>query len=116
MYKKDKLAAMQENTNTTTAKLIYILFLLGLIPAFGLFTSIIGVVLAYVNKEDSDHWLQSHYQYQINTFWLSLIITVIGWLFVTIFIGYLILLFWIFWLIIRCAKGMKNLDKHISIE
>jgi len=101
--------------STTTAKLIYILFLLGLIPAFGLVTSIIGVVLAYVNKEGSDHWLQSHYRYQISTFWLSLIFSLIGWLLSTIVIGYFILLVWLFWLIIRCAKGMKNLDRELSI-
>jgi uncharacterized membrane protein len=101
--------------NTTTAKLVYSLFILGLIPAFGLVTSIIGVVIAYVNKDDSDNWLQSHYRYQIRTFWLSILISAVGWILVTIFIGYFILLIWLFWLIIRCAKGMKNLDQNLAI-
>jgi uncharacterized membrane protein len=101
--------------NTTTAKLVYILFLLGLIPAFGLVTSIIGVIIAYVNKDGSDHWLQSHYRYQIRTFWLSLIISGIGWILLAIAIGYFILLIWLFWLIIRCAKGMKQLDANLTI-
>jgi uncharacterized membrane protein len=102
------------NDNKTTAKLIYILFILGLIPAFGLFTSIVGVVIAYINKDNTAHWLQSHYIYQIKTFWLSLFISLAGWLLTTIIIGYVILVVWFFWLIIRCAKGMKALDKDIS--
>jgi uncharacterized membrane protein len=103
------------NDNTTTAKLVYILFLLGLIPAFGLFTSVVGVVIAYIHRDKTEDWIQSHYKYQISTFWLSLIFSVIGWLFTTIVIGYFILLIWLFWLIIRCAKGMKNLDQKTKM-
>jgi len=110
--KKATISTM--NDNKTTAKLIYILFIVGLIPAFGLLTSIVGVVIAYVNKDGSDHWLQSHYHYQISTFWLSLIISLVGWLLTTIIIGYVILLVWFFWLIIRCAKGLKTLDDDLS--
>jgi uncharacterized membrane protein len=103
------------NDNTTTAKLVYILFLLGLIPAFGLFTSVVGVVIAYIHRDKTEDWIQSHYKYQISTFWLSLIFSVIGWLFTTIVIGYFILLIWLFWLIIRCAKGMKSLDQKTKM-
>ncbi len=107
---------MDTTSDTTTAKLIYILYLLGLIPAFGFITSIIGVVLAYVNREGSETWLQSHYSYQISTFWLSLIFSAIGWILSTILVGYLILLLWLFWLIIRCSKGLKALDKSATIQ
>jgi uncharacterized membrane protein len=68
-----------------------------------------------VNKDGSDHWLQSHYRYQIRTFWLSLIISGIGWILLAIAIGYFILFIWLFWLIIRCAKGMKKLDENLTI-
>ncbi len=104
----------KKQSSPSTARLIYILYLIGLIPAAGLIASIIGVVLAYINREDdSSDWLQSHYKFQIQTFWLSLIFSAIGWILTFIFIGYIILLFWLFWLIIRCAKGMKRLDSQL---
>ena len=45
-----------------TAKTIYILYLVGLV--FGI-TSIIGIVMAYLNQNDSPEWLKSHYRFQI---------------------------------------------------
>jgi uncharacterized membrane protein len=73
---------------------------------------LIGVVIAYVNKADAESWLQSHYQFQIRTFWFGLISTAVGFLFAFILIGYLILFFTAIWVIIRCVKGMKYLDQH----
>ncbi len=90
------------------AKVIYILYLAGLI--LGL-TGIIGVVMAYVNRDDAPEWLRTHYQFQIRTFWMGLLYLLVGFLLAIVFIGYLVLLFWAIWLIIRCAKGMKWLEQ-----
>jgi uncharacterized membrane protein len=98
-----------ENSNSNTNRLIYILYLANLlIPFLGL----IGVIMAYINKDDAPAWLQSHYQFQIRTFWLSLIFGIIGLILTMIIIGYLILFFTVIWIIIRCAKGMKYLDNQ----
>jgi uncharacterized membrane protein len=34
---------------------------------FGI-TGVIGVVMAYINKDDAAEWLKTHYQFQIRTF------------------------------------------------
>src|SRR5438477_11416343 len=47
-----------------TAKIVYILYLVSLI--FGL-TSIVGVIMAYVNRADAPGWVRSHYRFQIRT-------------------------------------------------
>lgn len=101
-------AIEQEKGSTEgTAKIIYILYLVGIL--FGV-TGIVGVVMAYVNKDDAPDWLKSHYQFQIRTFWIGGLYLFIGTLLSIILIGWLVLLFWVVWLIIRCVKGMKSLD------
>ncbi|HAI97299.1 MAG: hypothetical protein CL866_04535 [Cycloclasticus sp.] len=98
----------QAPSSEGTAKVVYILYLVGII--FGL-TGIIGVVMAYINKREAPDWLQTHYQFQIRTFWIGLLYVLIGMILSIILIGYLVLLFWVVWLVIRCVKGMKSLDQ-----
>lgn len=98
-----------EQNSQNTAKIVYLLFLANIIIQF---LGIIGVVVAYVNKSDAPAWLQSHYQFQIRTFWIGLLYLVIGILLATVFIGWLIILFWVVWVVIRCVKGIKYLDQH----
>ncbi len=96
------------NENTSTAKIIYILYLVSI--AVGL-TGIIGIIMAYINKEDAADWLQSHYKFQIRTFWIGLVYLFIAAITLPVGIGYLVLLFWLIWLIVRCTKGMNYLEK-----
>lgn len=102
-----------EATTTGNAKIIYILYLVGLV--FGI-TGIIGVIMAYINKDESPDWLKTHYQFQIRTFWIGLLFLFVGTLLSLILIGWFILLFWAIWLIIRCIKGMKNLDLEKPVD
>ncbi len=64
-----------EQNSQNTAKIVYLLFLANIIIQF---LGIIGVVVAYVHKSDAPAWLQSHYQYQIRTFWIGLLYIVVG--------------------------------------
>ena len=101
---------IQNNSVTKgTAKIVYILYLTSII--FGV-TGIIGVVIAYINRNDSPDWLKSHYQFQIRTFWIGMLYMVIGVVLTFFFIGYFVLLFWVIWLIIRSVKGIKSLDQQ----
>jgi uncharacterized membrane protein len=99
----------QESTTDGTAKTVYILYLVGIIIGI---TGIVGVVMAYINKSDAPDWLKTHYQFQIRTFWIGALYMCIGFLLAIVIIGYFILLFWLVWLIVRCVKGMKHLDKE----
>ncbi|MEG3767695.1 DUF4870 family protein [Alteromonas sp. 14N.309.X.WAT.G.H12] len=95
------------NTSDSSAKIVYILYLVGLF--FGI-TGIIGVVMAYINKSDAPEWLQSHYKFQIRTFWIGFLYLFIGSILSVIIVGWFVLLFWVIWLIVRCVKGMKALE------
>ncbi len=102
----------EHSINTTTPSIIYALYLANiLIP----FTALIGVIMAYVNKQDDHSFIQSHYQFQIRTFWIGLLYAFIGALLTLILIGWLLLLFYVVWLIIRCVKGFKYLSEQQPI-
>jgi len=100
---------LDNSSAITSCRVVYILFLVNILVPF---LGIIGVVMAYVNKDDVAEWLQSHYQFQIRTFWFGLIYLILGGLLSVILIGYLIILFTVIWIIIRCVKGMKYLDNQ----
>lgn len=102
-------AVTQEKPTTEgSAKIVYILYLVGIV--FGI-TGIIGVVMAYIYRSDAPEWLRSHYQFQIKTFWIGALYMFIGVILAFVLVGYLVLLFWVVWLIVRCVKGMKALDQ-----
>lgn len=101
------MADKQENS---TPKVIYILYLVGiLLPVM----TIIGVIVAYVFRGDASANMQSHYTFQIRTFWISLLLQIIGWLTLVIGIGWLVLLVWFIWLIVRCVKGLRIVSKNL---
>ncbi|MGD9000464.1 MAG: hypothetical protein PVF75_08625, partial [Granulosicoccaceae bacterium] len=95
-----------------TAKIIYILYLVG--PITGGLTYIVGVVMAYVYQGTAPDWLKTHYRFQIRTFWIMVVYCVLSLLFaatiILIPIAWLIGIFILVWLIIRCVKGMQSLD------
>ncbi|MFT6557415.1 DUF4870 family protein [Sneathiella sp.] len=92
-----------------SANLVYILYLASIV--FGI-TGLIGVVMAYINRGDAPAWVQTHYQFQIRTFWIGILISVIGMLTIAFFIGGLILLGFLIWYIVRSVKGMKYLSQN----
>ncbi|MGM0554363.1 MAG: DUF4870 family protein [Pseudomonadota bacterium] len=80
---------------------IYILFLTFLfVPA------IAGVILAYVKRGTGDQVTEGHLTYQIRTFWIGLVIGVIGFITTPIGIGFLLFIALGAWVIVRCVKGI----------
>ena len=76
-------------------------------------TAIIGVVLAYVWKNDShEPWEATHYTYQIRTFWIGVAGTVIGILLLVILIGVPILLATGVLVLVRTALSLVNAQKR----
>jgi uncharacterized membrane protein len=97
-----------ESSERSLVNIVYILYLAGLI--FGV-TALIGLVIAYVNRDGGPEWLRSHYDFQIRTFWIGLLYLAIGSLLTLIVIGWLLIPLWYVWLIVRCARGMKHLAR-----
>ena len=94
----------------TLATVVYALqaagFFLGL-------TWIVGVVVNYVKKEDvAGTWLESHFRWQIRTFWFGLLWGAVGVVTFLIFIGWFILAANAIWIIYRIVKGWLNLNEN----
>lgn len=104
MSSADSEPGRSRESEGKTANLIYILYLASIVIGV---TSIIGVIMAYVYRGDAPDWLRSHYQFQIRTFWISVLIGVIAALTVIFFVGIVIIVAWLVWFIVRCAKGIK---------
>ncbi len=104
------IAEQRRSPDTTIAIVGYVLQLAGI--ATGGLTSLLGVVIAYVYRGDGPSWLDDHYRYQIRTFWLSLLYFSVSALLTLILIGFLTWLIAVVWLVIRCVKGIKGLQRR----
>lgn len=76
--------------------------------------SIVAVILNYVKRGDArGTWIDSHYRWQIRTFWFALLWFLIGWLLVLTLIGAVIgvpvLIALTIWLVYRIARGWLRL-------
>ena len=96
------------------ALIVYILYVLSLV--IGL-TSIAGVIIAYLKKKDATGtWVESHFEYQIRTFWISLIAGIVGFILSFIFVGVIIILADIVWFLYRAIKGWLALNDQKEID
>ena len=66
-------------------------------------------------EQKVEDWLVSHFRYQIRTFWIGLFYMLIGLFTTFILIGYLFLLFTFVWWIVRCVKGIQQLDQEVEV-
>lgn len=89
------------------ALIVYILFLIA--PFAFHITGIVGLVLAYVNRDTAPDWLKSHYTLQIHTFWLSLLYGVIAGVLCLMLIGFVLIPVVLIWYVVRCALGLSRL-------
>ena len=95
--------------NDSTAKIVYVLYLLSFFTGI---TALVGVVMAYVNVGDASEPLRSHYRFQIRTFWILLLYTVVSVLASLVVVGVAMGLFVVVWFIVRCVKGLKYLGRR----
>ncbi|OBW93155.1 hypothetical protein QV06_03085 [Gallibacterium genomosp. 3] len=95
------------------AMITYWLYILSVLVGF---LSIVGIVIAYIFRDDArGSFLESHFTYQIRTFWIGLLYSAIGVILSLIFVGYFILLFTLIWLLVRSIKGLRSLSRNEAI-
>jgi len=69
-------------------------------------TSIAGLILNYLKRDEvKGTYLESHFTWQIKTFWYTLLGVILGWLLAIVLIGFLILGAVTLWYIYRIVKG-----------
>ena len=107
----DKLpAGPDEESCRRLALIVYALQAGGFLTS-GL-TLFAGVIINYVRREDvQGTWLESHFRWQIRTFWFTLLWTAIGSITAIFLVGWVILTGMSLWLIYRIVKGWLYLSE-----
>lgn len=86
--------------------LTHLVYALQALVFLALVTPLAGVVVNYVKREDvAGTFYESHFRWQIRTFWWSLLWSALGVVTLIILIGKLILLAVTVWYVYRIIKG-----------
>lgn len=94
----------------TVATVVYALQAVGFFIGI---TWIVAIVIDYVKKDEArGTWLESHFRWQIRTFWWGLLWGVIGAILFLVIIGWFILIADAIWIIYRIVKGWLNLAEN----
>jgi len=97
----EKLASLKQLTMIT-----YILYAVS--PFVGI-TGIVAIIVNYIKRDDTAGTIyESHFTWQIRTFWWSLLWAVIGMVLSFVVIGIPILIADAIWVIYRIVKGFLN--------
>lgn len=92
------------------ALVVYILQAISILLGF---TMIVGVIINYVKRKDvRGTFIESHFRWQIRTFWFGLLWVVVGILTIVFVVGWLILLANGVWFIYRIVKGWLALNDN----
>jgi uncharacterized membrane protein len=79
-------------------------------------TAIIGVVINYVKRDDVRGTLyESHFDWQIRTFWFGLLWGVIGAVLIVAVVGFAVLFAAWVWMIYRVIKGWLKLNDGLPV-
>lgn len=103
-------APRQSDQAKTLTIIIYALqaasFIVGL-------TFLVAVIINYIKRDDvRGTWLESHFRWQIRTFWFCLLWGLLGAFLSAVVIGIFILLANAIWVIYRIAKGWINVTDN----
>ncbi|TYR32010.1 hypothetical protein FY036_13055 [Mesorhizobium microcysteis] len=94
-------------------QLIYICYLVGFVVGI---TTLIGVVVAYLNRGKAGGWVETHYTWAIRTFWIGLLYGFVSFLLMFLVIGFLTALATVIWVIVRVVIGLQAVSKREPIR
>lgn len=69
------------------------------------FSAIVTVVIGYVKRNEVPPWLATHYTFLIRTFWVTLVVGLLGLLLTIVLVGFLVLTALAVWVIVRLVRG-----------
>lgn len=96
--------------------LVTLVYALQALSYFVGITGIVAVIINYVKRGDvAGTFLESHFRWQIRTFWYGLLWLVIGIATVAFWIGWLVLLVAWVWGIYRIVKGWLRLNDNMAM-
>jgi uncharacterized membrane protein len=76
---------------------------------------LVGVIIAHIQVGSADPMLNTHYRFQIRTFWIGLLYIVIGTILTFAVVGIVVLFWWFVWSLVRNIKGALALNESRPI-
>ncbi|MBN2568606.1 MAG: hypothetical protein JXB42_04145 [Deltaproteobacteria bacterium] len=99
-----------EKSAKTLTTIIYALYAASYLVGI---TAIVAIVINYIKKEDvAGTFLESHFRWQIRTFWFGLLWGVLGSVTMIIIVGWFVLIADGIWIIYRIVKGWLRLSEN----
>ena len=76
-------------------------------------TSIFAIIINYIKKDEmAGTVFESHFRWQMRTFWFGLLWAVLGVILAFVIVGFVVLLVDAIWIIYRIAKGWLSLNEN----
>lgn len=99
-----------ERSAKSLTTLIYVLYAASFLVGI---TAIVAIVMNYIKKGDvAGTFLESHFRWQIRTFWFGLLWSVVGGLLMVVVVGWAVIAANFVWLIYRVVKGLLRLNEN----
>jgi uncharacterized membrane protein len=106
----DLVSSEREKSAKTLTTIIYALYAASYLIGI---TAIVAIIINYVKKEDvAGTFLESHFRWQIRTFWFGLLWGVLGALTFLLVVGWFVLVADGIWIIYRIVKGWLRLNDN----
>jgi len=106
--------AAPSDSDRNAAQAVYVLYALSCV--FGI-TMIPGAFIAYLKRDSAPGtWLESHFRWQLRTFWFSLLWFVAGVLLCFVVIGFPVLAALWLWDLYRVIKGWTRLNDARPVD
>lgn len=103
-------AADNAKSAKTLTTIIYALYAASF---FSVITALVAIIINYVKKEDvAGTFLESHFRWQIRTFWFGLLWGIVGAITMLIAVGWFVLIANGVWIIYRIVKGWLRLNDN----
>jgi len=100
----------REQSAKTLTAVVYALYAASFLVGI---SALVAIIINYVKYEEvRGTFLESHFRWQIRTFWFGLLWGFIGWLTLIILIGWLVLCANAVWVIYRLVIGWVNLNDN----
>ncbi len=102
-------AAVAESAKTLTT-LIYGLYAASFLVGI---SAIAAIIINYLKRDEvAGTFLESHFRWQMRTFWFGLLWSAIGFLLVFVLVGWVVLAANMVWVIYRIVKGWLRLNDN----
>ena len=109
----EEIGAPEDDKLNSLRTLVQVVYVLYALSYFTGVTAIVGIIINNVKNDDvAGTWLESHFRWQIRTFWFGLLWALIGAATFFILIGMAILFANFCWIIYRIVKGWLNLNDN----